>query len=275
MLRSLIAAGLLLSAAVPSLAQDASTVIAKVNDEPITLGQLIALKEGMNDQQGLPPQASWDMLLEQMIRQTAAAQVQAKTPSARDTAMLENDRRAVLAGAYLEKIATAEPTEAELKAAYEKAFGNETAPKTEYHAAHILVADEAAAKAIEDALAKGGDFGKLAEEKSTDNSGPNKGDLGWFTPDQMVEPFAKAVAALKPGEVSKPVQTQFGWHVIKLMDTRQMKAPEFDQIKDQLALQVRRDKVTAAVEAVTKEAKVEKTPGLDPALITKTELLDK
>ncbi len=146
------------------------------------------------------------MMLDQLIRQTAVAQEGAKSMTARDTAALELERRAYLSSAALERAASAEPTEDELHAVYDKVFGADAAETTEYHAAHILVDTEEAAKAIADEIAAGADFAKLAEERSTDNSGPNKGDLGWFKPEQMVKPFADAVVALKKGEVSAPVQ---------------------------------------------------------------------
>ena len=248
-----------------------------MNDEPITLGQMIAMRSALDpgSAANLPDTALWDLMLDQMISQAAVGQVTAQSLSARDKAMLELDRRAYLSGATLERIAGAEPTDQELRAAYDKAFGAADAPKTEYSAAHILVKTEEEAKAIADELAKGADFGKLAEERSTDNSGANKGDLGWFTADMMVKPFADAVVALDKGAVSAPVQSQFGWHVIRLNDTRTQTPPEFDQIRDQLVMQVRRDKVEAEIQKRVSEAQIVKTPGLDPALMNKADLLDK
>lgn len=287
MFRPTMALAAALTAALPALAQTpapapasgaprADTVVASVNGEPITLGQMIAAKEGMHEgAAALPASALWDLMLDQMISQTAVAQVQAQSQTQRDKAMLELDRRSYLSGAALERIAAAEPSEADLHAAYDAAFGADKAPKVEYSASHILVNTEEEAKAIEDALANGADFAKLAEEKSTDNSSANKGDLGWFTPDMMVKPFADAVVALKKGEVSAPVQSQFGWHVIRLNDTRTQVAPAFDTIRDQLAMQVRRQRVETEIRKQVAAAKVEKTPGIDPAVINKTELLDK
>ena len=280
MLKSLLAATALASAALsglPALAQDADTVVATINGETVTLGQMIAMRQGMDPQttQGLPDSAVWDLMLDQMIRQTAVAQ-EAQPLSKRDTAALEIEKRAYLAGSVLEKVAGAEPTEAELKAAYDQAFGGQTTPKLEYDAAHILVKTKEEADAIEKQLKDGADFGTLAEQKSTDpTSGPNKGDLGWFTADMMVKPFADAVTGLEKGKVSAPVQSQFGWHVIKLNDTRTQAAPEFDAIRDQLAMQVRRQKVEAEIQKQVTAAKIEKVPGLDAGLLNKTDLLDK
>lgn len=263
-------------AAAPAFAQDADTVVATVNGQTITLGQMIAMKEGLNDPStaNLPDSALWELMLDQMIRQTAVGQPRADNLTKRDEAALEIDRRAYLAGAALEEIATPDPTEEEMRAIYDRLIGGEAEAKTEYNAAHILVKTEDEAKAIEEELAGGADFGTLAEQKSTDNSSANKGDLGWFQPAQMVAPFAEAVQALKPGEVSKPVETQFGWHVIKLIDTREVDPPKFDDVKDQLAVQVRRERVENQIQKSVNDAKIEKVEGIDPALLSKIELLE-
>ncbi|MDT1060703.1 peptidylprolyl isomerase [Paracoccus sp. CPCC 101403] len=279
MLKSLLAATALVAVSfgsAPAFAQDADTVVAKVNDEAITLGQLIAMRQGIDEQavQGLPDTAVWDLMLDQMIRQTAVAQAAGKELSKRDQAGLEIERRAYLAGSVLEKVAAAEPTDDELKAAYDQVFGGQTEPKTEYNAAHILVKTKEEAEAIEKQLKDGGDFGAIAAEKSTDpGSAPNKGDLGWFQPEQMVAPFSDAVKTLKKDEVSAPVETQFGWHVIKLLDQREVQPPKMEEVKDQLAVQVRRDKVQAEIEKRVADSKVEKTEGLSPDLLGKTDLL--
>jgi len=278
MLKSLLAATALVATMgiSPAFAQDADTVVATVNGETITLGQLIAMRQGLDAQttQGLPDTALWDLMLDQMIRQTAVAQAAGKELSKRDQAGLEIERRAYLAGSVLEKVAAAEPTEEELKAAYDQVFGSETAPKVEYNAAHILVKTKEEAEAIQKQLQEGGDFGAIAAEKSTDpGSAPNKGDLGWFQPEQMVAPFSDVVKTLKKDEVSAPVETQFGWHVIKLIDQREVQPPKLEEVKDQLAVQIRRDKVQAEIEKRVADAKVEKTEGLSPDLLGKTDLL--
>lgn len=261
--------------ALPAVAQDANTVVATVNGETITLGQMVAMRQGLGPdvEQSMPVSALWDLLLDQMIRQTAVAQAAPTPLSARDATALEIERRAYLAGSVLEKVAAGEPGEDELKAAYDQIFGGQTEPQVEYNAAHILVKTKEEANEIEKQLKDGADFGDLAQQKSTDNSSANKGDLGWFQPAQMVEPFAEAVKALDKGQVSDPVETQFGWHVIKLMDTREVTPPALDEIKDQLVVQVRRDKVQAEIEKLVADSKIEKTEGMDPELLNKTDIL--
>jgi peptidyl-prolyl cis-trans isomerase C len=129
-------------------------------------------------------------------------------------------------------------SESDTKAAYEK-FKTELGDK-EYSARHILVASEAEAKDMITQLNKGGDFSKIAKEKSIDPGSKEKGgDLGWFALGGMVKPFGDAVAKLQKGKTSTdPVQTQFGWHVIKLDDTRELKAPAYDKVKDNLQKQL-------------------------------------
>lgn len=268
-----IAAPLLAPGAVLAQGKGADTVVATVDGQTITLGQMIVMKQSLQDPQmaGLPDQALWDMMLDQLIRQTAVAATGKENAGVR--AQLELQRRNTLATAAVTAVAEAEPTEDEIEAAYNKLF-TATGPVTEYSAAHILVDTEEKAKEIKTELDAGGDFGKLAEERSTGPSGPNKGDLGWFSADQMVPPFAEAVQKMKKGEISDPVQTEFGWHVIKLNDTRLREAPPLDEVREEVAQMVRREKVDAEIQRVVGAAKIEKTEGVDPAEMNQTDLLE-
>ena len=152
------------------------------------------------------------------------------------------------------------PTEQELRAEYETQVA--TLPHTEYRARHILVATEAFAKKLIEQLDKdkGASFADLAKKESMDSSKDNGGDLGWFTPDRMDKAFSDAVVALKPGEYTHtPVQTQFGWHIIKLDDTRELAAPPYDSVRQRLEQIVSAKKFKAYADDLTKNAKVEKT----------------
>ena len=276
--RSILAAAVALPLMAPgfAMAQDkgADTVVATVNGQDITLGEMIVMKQTMaQDPQmaSLPDKAAWDMMLDQLIRQAAVAETGEETAGVR--AQMELQRRNALAAAAVTKIAEVEPTDDEIKAAYDKTFGDAEAT-TEYSAAHILVEDEEKAKELKKQLDEGADFGTLAEENSTGPSGPNKGDLGWFSADQMVPEFSDVVKGMEKGQVSDPIQTQFGWHVIKLNDTRVKEAPKLEEVRDQLVQLIRREKVEAAIEKITTEAKVEKTEGLDPAMLSKVDLLE-
>jgi len=166
----------------------------------------------------------------------------------------------VLADAESQKyIKALQPSDADLQAEYETAVA--AMDKTEYKARHILVASKEDGESIVKKLKGGAKFEDLAKSQSTDTGSKNNGgELGWFTTSRMVKPFADAVVALKKGEITQePVQTQFGWHVIQLEDTRDKTPPPFDQVKPQLTNQVIRKKLQAYVADLKKNAKIEKT----------------
>ncbi|HEX7967838.1 MAG TPA: peptidylprolyl isomerase, partial [Stellaceae bacterium] len=149
-------------------------------------------------------------------------------------------------------------TDQKLHARYDK-FVKEAPPREDVHARHILVGSEDEAKAVIAELKKGGDFAKIAQEKTTDPSGKTSGgDLGYFTKEDMVPEFADAAFKLKPGEITQtPVKTQFGWHVIKVEDRRQAKPPTFEQIKPRLANEVSRELVGDKLNELKTAAKIE------------------
>jgi len=151
-----------------------------------------------------------------------------------------------------------EPTESELKAEYDTDIA--AMDKTEYHARHILVATKELAEAAIKKIKAGAKFEDVAKAESTDGSKANGGDLGWFTLARMAKPFADAVKALKKGEMtSVPVQTQFGWHVIRLDDTREVAPPPFDQVKQQVTNGLIQKKLQAYAEGMKKNAKIDKS----------------
>lgn len=149
------------------------------------------------------------------------------------------------------------PTEQELRAEYETQAAQ--MPRTEYRARHILVQTEDFAKSLLARLAKGEKFEQLAAKESLDSSKERGGDLGWFTPATMVKPFADAVMTMKKGQVTaQPVQSQYGWHIIRLEDTREVQPPPFDQVKQQLNQVVLAKKFKGYSDELLKTAKVEK-----------------
>jgi peptidyl-prolyl cis-trans isomerase C len=152
-----------------------------------------------------------------------------------------------------------DPTDAELHAEYDSDIA--AMDKTEYHARHILVATKEKADQLIKKLKGGAKFEDVAKAESTDNSKTSGGDLGWFTATRMVKPFADAVKALKKGETTpEPVQTQYGWHIIKLEETREVTPPPFDQVKAQVTKNLIQKKLVAYVEDMKKTAKIEKKP---------------
>jgi peptidyl-prolyl cis-trans isomerase C len=197
-----------------------------------------------------------NQVLDQMINmQLIAAQAEkdglAKDPDvATRVALL---RTQILADAAAQKyVKNNEPSDQELHAAYDSATD-----KTEYHASHILVPTKEKADQLVKKIKGGAKFEDLAKSDSTDNSKSNGGDLGWFTTARMVKPFGDAVKGLKKGEfTADPVQTQYGWHIIKLQDTRD--AP-FDQMKAQLTNVIMQKRFQDYIESLKKTAKIEKT----------------
>jgi peptidyl-prolyl cis-trans isomerase C len=166
-------------------------------------------------------------------------------------------KRELLVNAYLQDYLKKNPvSEADIKAAYEK-FKTEVGDK-EYSARHILVATEAEAKDIIAQLAKGGDFAKIAKEKSKDTGSKDKGgDLGWFSPGGMVKSFGDAVVKLQKGLYTTiPVQTQFGWHVIKLEDIRDAQPPAYDKVKDNLQKQLQQRQLAKLLTDLRAKAKI-------------------
>jgi peptidyl-prolyl cis-trans isomerase C len=161
-------------------------------------------------------------------------------------------RTQILADAAAQKyVKSNEPSDQELHAAYDAATD-----KTEYHASHILVPTKEKAEQLIKKIKAGAKFEDVAKSESTDNSKANGGDLGWFTTARMVKPFGDAVKGLKKGEITtEPVQTQYGWHIIKLQDTRD--AP-FDQMKGQLSNGIMQAKFQGYIDSLKKDAKIEK-----------------
>ena len=200
-------------------------------------------------------------LLDQYISMQLAAEEAEKAGVDKDAKVRDQlalARLQVLVDAGLQKYLEAHPVqESELRPEYDAQVA---ALPREYHARHILVEDQAAAEAITKELKGGADFAKLAAKRSKDSSSKSGGDLGWFTLDTMVKPFADAVKTMQPGQLTEqPVQSQYGWHVIKLEESRATSAPPFDEVKDRVKMIVQRKKLQTHLEDLRKAAKVEKT----------------
>ena len=272
-----ILAGVALSALMmsPAAAQDASTVLATVNGQDITLGHIIVAHSQLPEQyQALPDDVLLTGILEQLVQQEIVA------TSARDdlsTALrlgLENEERAYVAALTLDEIAMEDISDEDLQAAYDAEFG-EMEAVTEYNASHILVATQEEAQALVEELEGGADFAELAREHSTGPSGPNGGQLGWFTAGMMVPSFEEAVFELEVGEVSAPVETRFGWHVVILNDSREQAAPALEEVREQLEEGLRQSRVDAHIESLTAAAEIDRPElDIDPALIRNLDLLD-
>ena len=213
-------------------------------------------------------------LLDQYVSMQLAAEEAEKAGIEKDQKVRDQlalARLQVLVDAGLQKYLEAHPVqESELRPEYDAQVA---ALPREYHARHILVDDQAAAVAITKELKGGADFAKIAAKRSKDSSSKSGGDLGWFTLDTMVKPFADAVKTMQPGQLTEqPVQSQYGWHVIKLEETRATSAPPFDEVKDRVKMIVQRKKLQTHLEDLRKAAKVEKTAAAAaPATAAKVE----
>ena len=263
--------------ALPVGAQDAptaDTVLATVNGTDITLGHLIAMQQMLPPQyQELPDNVLFDGLLEQLVQQQILADVADDEMTARMELGLANERRAFLAAMLLDQIGMADLPEEEVQAEYDAQYGSAGAV-TEYNASHILVETEEEAQALIAELGEGADFAELAQERSIGPSGPNGGQLGWFTAGMMVPTFEEAVFALSVGEVSAPVETQFGWHVILLNDTRDQEPPALEEVRAELEDGLRRARVDAAITELSNAAAVERPElDIDPSVIRNLDLI--
>lgn len=258
-MKILLSASVLALAPFSAVAQDAEytadTVLATVNGTDITLGHMLALRSRLPEQfQSIPDAQLYEGILEQLINQQALADELGQTPATL-TLVLENERRAIMASERIESLLDEAMTDEALQEAYDARFAD-FVPSEEYNAAHILVETEEEAAALVTELEGGADFAELAKEKSTGPSGPNGGDLGWFGTGMMVPPFEAAVIELEAGDVSAPVQTQFGWHVILLKETRETTPPPLESVRQELMGEIRESVINTFVETARSSADV-------------------
>ena len=274
MKRLLVSAAISLSLAAPVAAQDASTVLATVNGTDITLGHLIAMRAMLPAQyQELPDEVLYSGMLDQLIQQEVVADSLRGSEDARTKLTMENEDRAFLASVAIDAIAFDTIADADVQALYDANFAD-SGGDLEWNASHILVATEEEAQSLIDQLNDGADFVALAQEFSTGPSGPNGGALGWFGTGMMVPEFEAAVAGLEAGEISAPVQTQFGWHVVKLNESRISAPPALEDVRADLEEELRRQRVDAYLAELTETAEITRPEvEIDMSLIRNIDLL--
>ena len=258
-------------------AQDvtAETVVATVGDTEITMGEIIVARQQLPQQYAqFPADVLFDGLIDQLIQQQLLADALGDTP-ARIEYTLNNERRALKAADVITQIAETAITEADVQAAYDARFEDaEDIP--EFNAAHLLVETEEEAVAAKARIDEGAAFADVAREVSTGPTGPNGGNLGWFGMGAMVPTFEEAVMALEVGGVTDPFETQFGWHVATLLETRMQERPTLEQLAPQIAQELQELAVTTRLEELAAAATVtEPEEGqFDPELINAVDLLD-
>jgi peptidyl-prolyl cis-trans isomerase C len=275
--RSGLAVALCLSAALPLSAQDVTrdTVVATVNGVDITLGHLIVARDALPPQfQQMPNDQLLPGLIDQIVQQTLLMQ-SAGDPDARTRLVLENQDRQIRAAQALSLAVEAAVTPEAIEAFYTENVVNADMG-SEYNASHILVENEDEARAIIEELDGGAEFETLARERSTGPSAPNAGNLGWFGRGDMVAPFEEAVLAMATGTyTADPVETQFGWHVIFLNETRAREAPALEAVQGNIVEALQRQAIEAELARLQDGALIVRPEvDLDPAVLSDLTILD-
>ncbi len=258
-------AAILTAGSGPVLAQDDQAVedrlVATVNGHEIRQSDVaIAYQRLPQQYQQIPISALFPQLVEQLVTnrlmETAGREMNLQNDES-VKAQIRDFEAAAISQAYLERKIADQVTEEEIVRVYEETIGNAEGPE-EVRASHILVETEAEGVEIIEALDDGADFAELARERSTGPTGPRGGDLGYFTRDAMVEPFAAAAFALDIDSVGPdPVQTQFGWHVIMVVDKRRQPPAGFEESRARIQDLLTREFITAHMAELRANAEIE------------------
>jgi len=252
---------IVLLAGMPLRAEETNPVLAKVNGAEIRQSDVTLAEEELGPSLAqMDPATKKENVLAFLIDMKIVAKAaEAKKIEDRDDfkARLAFTRNRLLMDNLLAAEGKAATTDEAMKKVYDEA-AKQIEGEQEVHARHILVETEDEAKAIEAELKKGADFAELAKKKSKDPGASDGGDLGFFTKDQMVPEFSAAAFSLEPGKISDPVKTQFGWHIIKVEEKRNRKAPDFEQVKGQIETYVTRKAQAEYVAKLRESAKVER-----------------
>jgi len=236
-------------------------VVARVNGVDIRQSDIALAEEDLGaEMQQIPPDQKRDHLityLADIIMVSQAAEQKKLGESDEFKRRLAMLRNKVLMGLALQDEVKSALTDEAFRKVYDEAVKS-VPPQEEARARHILVENEDEAKAIAEQIKGGADFATLAKEKSKDPGAADGGDLGYFTKDQMVPEFADVAFKMYPGQVSNPVKSQFGWHIIKLEDKRQRPVPEFEKVKDQIETFLTRKAQTEYVAKLRQNGKIER-----------------
>lgn len=250
------------------------TVLVSVNGEDITVGNIISFQSRLSDQyQSMEDSVLFDGILKQLIQQTILSQ-KVNIHSDRIKYALENQTRAFLSTELVGKLSEIEVIESEIESLYVK-FSTDIERKKEYNASHILVETETEAEELLLSLKNGADFSELAKTYSTGPSGAQGGNLGWFGQGAMVPTFENAVIKLKIDELSVPVQTQFGWHLIKLNDVRKTPVPTIAEVRKELITEIKKKKIDFEMSKIIDSADVIYSDlEIDPKIIREVLMLN-
>jgi peptidyl-prolyl cis-trans isomerase C len=235
--------------------------VARVNGVEIRQSDIALAEEDVGaEMQGASPEAKREHLigyLADIVMVTQAADKKNLAESPDFKRRLSFLRNKLLMGFELQQETKAAITDELLRQTYEDAVRSMSGEE-EVRARHILVETEDEAKAILEQIKAGADFATLAKEKSKDPGGAEGGDLGFFTKDQMVPQFSEVAFKMYPGQLSNPVKTQFGWHIIQVEEKRSKQPPEFDKVKDQIENYVARKVQTEFIAKLRQAATIER-----------------
>ena len=256
---AVLAAAAALGAWTVSAAEPATTV-AKVNGQDITQGELkFAEAEIGTELAGVPSESRRRVLVDYLIEAHLMAQLAEKADLGKSPefdSRMKYYRMRALRDAFFENKVRDSVGETQAKSLYEERV--KTMPsQPEVRARHILVKTEDEAKKIAKEISGGADFAESAKKYSQDSGGEGGGDLGYFTRGQMVKVFEDVAFSLEKGTVSSPVQSEFGWHIIKVEDKRDRKPPSFEEVKDQITASLVQAKLQSTVQEMREAAKIE------------------
>jgi peptidyl-prolyl cis-trans isomerase C len=236
------------------------TVVGKVNGQDITEAEInFAEAEIGSELAGVPAESRRRVLFEYLVEahlMAAAAETAKLDQGEAFKHRMQYYRMRALRDTYFEKQVRDAVPEAEARALYDERVKS-IPVEQEVRASHILEKTEDEAKNVVKELQAGGDFAELATKYSLDRGGASGGDLGYFTRGQMVKPFEDAVFALEKDKLSEPVETQFGWHIIRVDDKRERQPPSFEEVKDQISASLIQAKLQGAVRTLRSDAKIE------------------
>jgi peptidyl-prolyl cis-trans isomerase C len=248
----------------PALAAS-DPVLAKVNGTEIHASDLAVAEADIGESlpKEVQPEKRREVLLTYLVNVNLLAQAAEKQKADQEPNFAKRiafARKKVLVQTLMEQEAKKATTDAAIK----KFYDEKAKPQTEVHARHILVETEAQAKDVEAQLKKGADFAELAKKVSKD-PGSDGGDLGYITKEQVVPEFGNVAFSLATGKISDPVKTQFGWHIIKVEDTRERKPPPLEAVKDQIKAKLTQEATEAMMQKLRADAKIEMTAQETPA----------
>lgn len=250
-----------------------STVVAKINEKEIKLGHLILtalnLPKNYND---LPNDYVFNLILDQIIKQEIIAH-ESNSNKLFIKLNIENQERTLKATEEMNRILNDYPSEREIEDTYEKIKNNFSNQK-EYNASHILVETKEEAMKLINQLNEGESFQELAKTNSIGPSSSDGGSLGWFSTGQMVPEFEAAALMLNIDEISIPIKTEFGWHIIRLNDQRLKTVPTLEVLKNEIVQNLQQDFIENHINEKAQNMKIEiLTNGIDPNIIRKEEFI--